>query len=357
MPVVLRTGWIVVAIGVGLGLSACGGESKTATTKTTAKTSTAPSAYDLGGRTPFSPGSPWNRTVETLPVAPDSARMMRLAARSPVAARNDLRLTSARNARNLYINMTGWTPGVFRIGTGSKVRLVCRQSHCGRAVDAVPSTLVLPADAVPDSGHDGWMVLVDEGRKTVWDLWRARRVGQTISYAFARKWSLRASGVGTPPSERYPRTPSLRGSGLPMIGGLIRPRELRSGRIPHALALAVPGPAASKFVHPATTTNGLSELASVPQGARLRLKPGALARVQRTRKRLPGAITVAQALYTYGAIVVDRADSPTLYAQRNGDYRGLLAGNSLRDLHMSDFEVLALPRRVFDADAPPKATR
>ncbi len=351
--------WIAVAVAASLTLAACGGDDDKPTTST-ARTVAQPARelrYDLGGRVPFSASSPWNRSVETASVDADSSRMIRLGAKSPVPVREDERLNAVRNTRNLYINMdtTAWTPAVYRIGIGRRVRLVCRQVHCGRAVDAVPSTLVLPDDAVPDSGHDGWLILVDEERQIAWDLWRSRRVGQTISYAFARRWSLKSSGSGTKASETYPRTPSLRGSGLPLIGGLIRPKELRSGRISHALAIAIPGPAASQFVAPATTTNGLSSPNSIPQGARLRLKPEALARVQQTKKRLPGAITIAQALYTYGAIVVDRADAPTLYAQRNGDYKGLLNGSALRDLHLTDFEVLTLPERETDPDAPPKA--
>ncbi|MBF6620883.1 MAG: hypothetical protein ITG02_11720 [Patulibacter sp.] len=351
--------WLVAVVGVSFGLAACGGDdqNETTTARTVAQTARE-LRFDLGGQAPFSANSPWNRTVETASVDPNSDRMIRLGAQSPVPVEEDERLNAVRNTRNLYINMdtTAWTPGVFRIGVGKPVRLVCRQVHCGRKADAVPSELVLPDDAVPDSGHDGWLILVDEEQRIVWDLWRSRRVGQTISYAFARRWSLTASGSGTPRSESYPRTPSLRGSGLPLIGGLIRPKELREGRIPHALAIAIPGPAASVYVPPATTTNGLQSPLSVPEGARLRLKANALARVQQGRKRQPGAVTIAQTLYTYGAIVVDRADSPTLYAQRNGDYKGLLTGSALRDLRLSDFEVLTLPRKITDPDAPPKAS-
>lgn len=360
-PIARPAAWISTAVVASLVLAACGGDDDKKRTPTTPRTVAQPARelqYDLGGRVPFAASSPWNRTIETATVDADSDRMIRIGARSPIPRKEDARLGAPRNTRNLYINMdtTAWTPAVYRIGVGRRVRLVCRQVHCGRAVDAVPSQLVLPDDANPDSGHDGWLILVDEEQRIAWDLWRARRVGQTISYAFARRWSLTSSGAGTPRSETYPRTPSLRGSGLPLIGGLIRPKELRSGRISHALAIAIPGPAASTFVAPATTTNGLSGPGSVPQGARLRLKPEALARVQQTKNRLPGAITVAQTLYTYGAIVVDRADAPTLYAQRNGDYKGLLTGSSLRDLRLSDFEVLTLPERVNDPDAPPKAT-
>lgn len=357
------------AVALGLGLAACGSDDDDARSDRGGSGQSRQSApvtpvrdlpNDLGGPAPFAPDGPWNKTIETVATDPRSDEMIRIGARSPVPAEEDERLGALSNLRDsrrrLYINMTvnTWTPAVYQIGAGRAVKMVCRQVHCGRAVDAVPSELVLPDDAVPDSGHDGWLVLVDERRKLVWDLWRSRRVGQTISYAFARKWSLTASGAATQPSDKYPRVPSLRGSGLPLLAGLIRPKELRAGRIQHALAIAIPGPASSRYVAPASTTNGLSSVRSVPQGARLRLKASALARIQRAKNRQPGALTIAQTLYSYGAIVVDRAESPTLYAQRNGDYRGLLTPGALRDLRLTDFEVLTLPRATTDPDAPPK---
>jgi hypothetical protein len=166
-----------------------------------------------------------------------------------------------------------------------------------------------------------------------------------------------------------------------MLAGLIRPRELRAGRIPHTLAMAVPGPASTNFVLPAGTTNGLAARNSLPQGARIRLKPSAYRRLNQRRvrsnrivtingrrqrskaiivqegrrKRSKGATAVLQALYTYGAIIVDRADSPTLYAQRNADYRNLLAANSLSELKLRDFEVVSLGRVFRDPAAPPPA--
>jgi hypothetical protein len=166
-----------------------------------------------------------------------------------------------------------------------------------------------------------------------------------------------------------------------MLAGLIRPRELRAGRIPHTLAMAVPGPASTRFVLPAGTTNGLAPLDSLPQGARIRLKPSAYRRFNQLRFRSNriirvngrrvrstriivrdgrrkvsrGTRAVLQALYTYGAIIVDRADSPTLYAQRNADYSNLIRSNSLSELKLTDFEVVRLGTLYRDPAAPPPA--
>lgn len=385
----------LAVLGATLLLAACGGESEdktptpTTTTSTTSRTTTTTGAppttavdttQDLGGLNPFAATSPWNTPVQSLERAGRSSTMIRLAAEQPVEPEDQTRL-QRENFRNLAINLTGWAPGVYPVGSGEPTTLVCRQSPCGEPGALPPSTLRLPADLVSDSGHDGWIILVDQSTDTVWDLWRSRKVGSTLSFEFVRKWRLDGDGVGVPASREPNRVPSVRGSGLPLLAGLIRPRELRAGRIPHTLAMAVPGPASSIFVLPAGTTNGLASRQSLPQGARIRLKPSSYRRLQQRRvrsnrivtidgrrrrsreiiiqdgrrKRSRGATAVLQALYTYGAIIVDRANSPTLYAQRNADYSGLLAANSLSELKLTDFEVVSLGRVYTDPAAPPPA--
>jgi len=376
-------------------LAGCGGESEdktpsTTTTRTTARAATtgpAPATTavdttrDLGGTNPFASTSPWNTPVQSLERAGRSTSMIRLAAQQPVLPEDQTALQRKGSFRNLAINLTGWAPGVYPVGSGDVTTLVCRQDPCGLKGDLPPEQLRLPADLVADSGHDGWIVLVDESSDTVWDLWRARKVGSTLSFEFVRKWQLDGEGVGVPVTREPDRVPSVRGSGLPMLAGLIRPRELRAGRIPHTLAMAVPGPASTNFVLPAGTTNGLAPRNSLPQGARIRLKPSAYRRMNQRRvrsnriitvdgrrqrskaiiiqdgrrKRSKGATAVLQALYTYGAIIVDRADSPTLYAQRNADYQGVLSANSLSELKLTDFEVVSLGRIYRDPAAPPPA--
>ena len=55
-----------------------------------------------------------------------------------------------------------------------------------------------------------------------------------------------------------------------------------------------------------------------------------------------GAIVLT--LRTYGAIVVDRAEVPTLYAQRDVT-ADLIQGNELQGLTLDDFEVVQLGQR------------
>jgi hypothetical protein len=384
-----RLAGILAIAGTMLLLAGCGGESKSksGTTTTTARTSTAPAATavntrdDLGGVNPFAASSPWNTPVQSLERAETSDTMIRQAAEQPVMEEDQTVLQRKGTYKNLAINLTGWAPGVYPVGAGEPVTLICRQNPCGAKGDLPPKTLRLGNDLVADSGHDGWLVLVDQSTDTAWDLWRARRVGNTLSFEFVRKWALDGDGVGTPVNSEPNRLPSVRGSGLPMLAGLIRPKELRAGRIPHTLAMSVPGPASTVFVQPAGTTNGLGARTSLPQGARIRLKASAYRRMntrrvrskeivtvdgvrrrskeyivqEGARRRSKGATAVLQALYTYGAIIVDRADSPTLYAQRNANYLGVIASNSLSELKLTDFEVVELGRVYRDPAAPPQA--
>lgn len=75
-----------------------------------------------------------------------------------------------------------------------------------------------------------------------------------------------------------------------------------------------------------------------------------------TRRRITEMIL--DALKRYGAIVVDRAAVPTLYAQRNVDWRGILTGGEIQNVHLSDFEVIQLGPIYLDPpfDSTPAVT-
>jgi hypothetical protein len=64
------------------------------------------------------------------------------------------------------------------------------------------------------------------------------------------------------------------------------------------------------------------------------------------------ADAIVAALRTYGAIVVDRAKVPTLYAQRDVT-ADMISGNELQGLHMEDFEVIKTGERFV---YPPRDT-
>jgi hypothetical protein len=294
----------------------------------------------------FNALSPWNTAVSSLPADPRSQAMLALAAQRPVVAeapgKQGTPGTVDVAGAGLYINTTSWAPTIVTEQGGVPTKLFCRQVLCGPDSGVVSSALI-PPDVNPDPRYEGWFTVIDRSDGVAYDLWRARRQADgSISYQYAKRWSLNGPGFSKPASADPQEAVAARGSGLPLFAGAILPSELRAGAIHHALAIAVPGPARAAYVQPASTTDGVGPESSLPEGARLRLKPGERL-TGLTGKQLHYADVVLAALAKYGAIVVDRSTVPTLYAQRDA-VNGLLNGSELRSLHLSDFEVVALPK-------------
>ena len=341
---------------LGVTLSGCGSDEPSAAAATPART-TPPSSSgegsEVGTGRIFAADSAWNRRGDGLPVDPASTAMLTEAAkRAGVVDRegNDTPVIERRTVTTgLTVNTRRWTTPI--VSGGAATRVHCRQNGCGTGV----RSLRIPADVDPDPRYDGWFTVIEGGK--AYDLWRARRErDETISYQYLRAWDLDGPGAGEPGED------SARGSGLPLFAGLIRAGELESGAIDHALAISVPGPAQRRYVRPASGTNGNGALDSLPEGARIRLKPGVrLAAgdvdgrsVTRRQQRARDAILVA--LRQYGAIVVDRAAVPTLYAQR-GISPDSLVGDELRQLTLEDFEVTKLGPVRLDPPATQEAAR
>ncbi len=316
------------------------------TNPTTGQTISSPApASETGTTFPrfFSASSPWNQQVANLPNASGSARLLRLADQRLVpleqAGQRGIDATYRPVKTGLTINTCAWTDPIVSTQDGKPTHVFCRQVQCGPDAGKL-TTLSIPTDVNPDPRYDGWFTVVDGASATAYDFWRARRQANgAISYAYVKKWSIDGPGY------QEPYQVSARGSGLPLFAGEITLADLHSGQINHALAIAVPGAAEGSFVAPASTTDGDGPVKSLPEGARIRLKPNV-----RLTGHLPHganpriADAIVAALVRYGAIVVDRSVVPTLYAQRDVSGSSVV-GNELRSITLKDFDVVALPPR------------
>lgn len=283
----------------------------------------------------FNALSPWNTQVAALPSDPSSQPMLALAARGG-------------HGGGIYINSTSWTPTIATEQGGVPTKLFCRQVLCGSAAAGLTGAII-PPGINPDPRYDGWLTVINRGQGVAYDFWRARRQADgSISYQYVKRWNLNGPGFSKPASVNAQNAVAARGSGLPLFAGVILPGELRAGAIDHTLAISIPAPASASYVPPASTTDGAGPRGSLPEGARIRLRAGV------HLGRLPGgdsrrsANVVLTALKRYGAIVVDRSTVPTLYAQKDA-VGGLLVGNELQSLRLSDFEVVRLPARLHQA--------
>lgn len=309
-----------------------------------------------GGRV-FAANSPWNTEVDGLPVDADSNRMLDLAeerhAVRETKGKQGIETFVRRVTEGLHINTEAWAPLIVQAGgEGSEVtEFVCRQSKCGSTDPKIPKSLAIPPNTTPDPRYDGWLSVIDSENGIGYDFWRARRqTDNSISYQYAKGWTLDGPGFSKPVSEDPERAVGARGSGLPLFAGVIGAEEAAQGRINHALAIAVPGLARRNFVQPASATDGNGDKKSLPAGARIRLKANVTSdrrdlNVKGARRRSAESILVA--LRQYGAIVVDRSAVPTLYTPR-GTSKAVISGSELSWLTLDDFEVIELPQLYQD---------
>jgi hypothetical protein len=301
----------------------------------------------------FSDDSPWNTEATGLPVDTRSAQMLELAtgrrAVREIPGREGVETFTRRVNRGLYVNTDAWAPLIVEGGAegGVSTKFVCRQSRCGSKEFKAPETLSIPPNTTPDPRFDGWLSVIDRDSGLGYDFWRARRqTDDSISYQYAKGWSLDGPGFSKPVGVDPQRAVGARGSGLPLFAGVIGAQELVNGRIDHALAISVPGLARRNFVQPASVTDGLGSQRALPAGARVRLRASVdledrMTRLRGARRR--STETILRALRQYGAIVVDRSIVPTLYAPK-GISNELIDGNELSRLKIGDFEVVELPQ-------------
>jgi hypothetical protein len=176
----------------------------------------------------------------------------------------------------------------------------------------------LPASPRPAQGSDRQLVVYQPAIDTMWEFWGF--------YWLPDGWhagsAARITGVQSSPGiveDVNPTTPfpspyGATATGLPLLGGLITPAELKAGRIDHALAVAIPHPLLRfTWAWPAQRSDGDSvDRCDIPEGARFRLPPDLNVD---SLGLSPVARTIAHAVQTYGLVVRDRGDAVAFYAQ------------------------------------------
>lgn len=231
---------------------------------------------------PFASTSPWRTALSaSAPVDPNSANMIAYAARN----------------RAGYANLVQFAVPIYVATTSTpRYSVACTITSWGPCPFA-GSQNPIPSGAVPSPGSDGAMVVIDEASRNIYEFWQARQSGNSWVSSWGAVNSLDGSGWGG----------ASTGSGASRLAGVIRVAEIQQAGIPHALALQTDNVCASIYRAPALKTDGNSTATNcIPEGARVRLNPSVnLASLSLT----PAERTVATALQTYGAYVMDRGGS------------------------------------------------
>lgn len=169
----------------------------------------------------------------------------------------------------------------------------------------------VPRHAHPASGSDAHMVVWQPSTDTMWEFWKMshRADGWHALWGGTIEHVSSSPGYYTAPQPTWGAT----ATGLPLLGGLIRPSDLAAGHIDHALSLGIPQARARYFAWPAQRTDGaVYSTSAIPEGQRFRLDP------HLDLRKIPMAPIVrmiATAAQRYGIIVRDQAGAVTLYAE------------------------------------------
>ena len=147
----------------------------------------------------------------------------------------------------------------------------------------------------PASTGDRHVLLVDRSTCVDYELWDAKPIAHSVNWTAGSGavFNLRSNAL------RPAGWTSADAAGLAILPGLVRPEEIASGVIDHAIRVTVPA-TDDRYVWPARHEAGVANASLPPMGLRLRLKASVdisgYPRVDRI---------ILQALKTYGMIVAD----------------------------------------------------
>jgi hypothetical protein len=194
----------------------------------------------------------------------------------------------------------------------------------------------IPVDAMPAAGRDAQIIVWNPDTGEEWGFWRISRTGEGWTCTNLYKYNTRWKGV--PPYGFLSR-----GAGIPYLTGLIRPWEIKQGRIEHAIAFGMDYPSRMN-VPPATRSDGQGLFPNPPMGARFQLDPSLTEKDLRDMGLDDTGVIIARALQEYGMILIDSSGHPKIYAEYEGtaQWGKLLDKNTIRAIPYSALRLLDL---------------
>ena len=276
----------------------------------------------------FPRDNPWNQRVDGLPVADDSARLVR-----------SIGLDAAVHAdfgAGLWEGRPIGIPFTTVSGRQRKVRVSFDYAdESDRRRYPIPRKA--PVEGGRTSDGDRHVIVVDRKRCRLYELYAAYPVsgGRSWRAGSGAIWRLRSNRL------RPAGWTSADAAGLPILPGLARYEEVRRGEIDHALRFTT-AETRRAYVYPARHfASSSNDPALPPMGLRVRLRAGF-----NTPGFGPQARIVLQALKRYGMLLADNG-SPWYISgapSRGWDNDDL---HGLGRVRGSDFEVVdtsSLPR-------------
>lgn len=212
----------------------------------------------LGGRRLLPSGNPWNTKVDTAPVDPDSDAL--------IAA-----ITGSLHA-DFGADLDGAPFGIpYIVVKGSQKKVKVTFDY---AEESDPGPYPIPRNAPIEGGADAdgdrHVLVLDRTHWKLYELWDAHPVNGGTS------WRAGSGAVFNLKSNKLRPAgwTSADAAGLPVLPGLVRYDEVKSGRITHALRFTV-ARTRRAYLAPATHwASSSTDPGLPPMGMRVRLKAG-----------------------------------------------------------------------------------
>jgi len=272
----------------------------------------------------FPADNPWNRRVDRLPVARDSAALIR-----------SIGLDARFHADFGSGTWDGGPIGIpYTVVDGRQRRVRVSFDYADES-DRGPYPIPpgAPIEGGQQADGDRHVIVVDKAACTLYELFDAHPLdaGRSWHAGSGATWDLRSNRL-------RPRTwTSADAAGLPILPGLARYPEVAQGAIRHALRFTAPRTRTS-FVWPARHQAGASGDPSLPpMGLRVRLKRSTSLRGLPRQARI-----VATAMKRYGLMLADNG-SPWYVSGAPDPRWDNDQLHALDRLSGRDFEVVRLP--------------
>jgi hypothetical protein len=296
-----------------------------------------PDARAAGSFRAFSSDSYWNTSLPAdAPIDPKSSAFIDF-------------LNSDNSADYLRVVGTessgGWGEPIFWAEPSDPIYKVKQTRYT--LPEAFATGIRIPSEARVPNTSDAQMTIYDVAEGSVYKLQKAVYDSATDTWsAGGGSWYATASNGLHRSFEESNDERNHGHRGIPPATHAVRFDEIESGRIDHALKIAV-NTAHQEAVWPMTASDGDSlDPAALPQGARLRIKPS----VDLNQLNLsPAARVIAEALQRYGAVVGDSSGSNTNLKVENTVLEGkgwmwkdVLSATSLQAVPFDSYEVVRL---------------
>lgn len=211
---------------------------------------------------------------------------------------------------NLNISDTWAYPIAYADNPSVRYTVQCLLYGCSAELDPFP----IPRGAVPNTGSDGHLVIIDPNTNTELDMWQADYAASSDSWSAGSRYVTSTTGIGAMCAAGQ-RCGGAVAAGFAELAGVLRPEEIAQGYIDHALVFTTPYTRSGFIACPATHTDGAyDDPAAIPEGARIQLDPSFDVDAQ------PWPAwekTIARTLQTYGAYLVDTGGSLSIRGEAN----------------------------------------